>query len=118
MTRGPVSQKALDAALPLATLRGTVYFLKPGRETETPADFEIVNRQGVTFVSVHMSRCLHNSLTGMEAEYQESVFRLRAIPISPSVYRELWVCSRYGRWRFFEVRDRDLAELAIPVGGG
>jgi len=116
MSRGPPSQTALDAALPLATLRGTVYFLAPGREC--PANFEILNRQGVTFVAVKMSRCLHAPLAEMEKEYQEAIFRLRVVPISPCVYRELWVCSRNGRWRFFEVRDRDLVELAIPVGGG
>ena len=114
MTRGPVSQKALSGAFQLATVRGTVYFLNPGREA--PADFLIVNRQGVTFISVRISRCLHCSLAGIETEYRESIFRLRAVPISPSVYRELWVCSRYGRWRFFEIRDMDIIELAVPVG--
>ena len=114
MTRGPASQKALSGAVLHATLRGTVCFLNPGREA--PADFEIVNRQGVTFVSTRMSRCLHCSLAEMETEYREAIFRLRAIPISPSVYRELWVCSRYGGWRFFEVRDKDIIELAVPVG--
>jgi hypothetical protein len=116
MSRGPVSEKALSSALLHAALRGTVYFLNPGRES--PADFQIVNRQGVTFISVKRARCLHCSLAEMETEYCEAIFRLRAIPISPSVYREFWVCSRYGRWRFFEVRDKDMIELAIPVGGG
>jgi len=115
MSRGPVSEKALDTALPLAAMRGTVYFLKPGRES--PADFEIVNKQGVTLISVRMSRCLHIPLADLEAEYGDAIFRLRAVPISPAVYRELWLCSRYGRWRFFEIRDRDIIELAVPLGG-
>lgn len=115
MSRGPVSQRALDNAVRLATFRGTVYFLEHGRES--PADFEMVNRQGVIFVTVKMARRLHGSLAQIEMDYGEAIFRLRAVPISPAVYRELWVSSRYGRWRFFEVRDREIVELAIPTGG-
>jgi hypothetical protein len=116
MSRGPVSQNALDRAMPLATLRGTVYFLEPG--CESPANFEIVNGRGVTFVSARTSRCFHSSIPELEAVYHEAVCRLRAIPCSPGVYRELWICSRYGRWRFFEVREHDLVEIVIPPVGG
>lgn len=116
MSRGPDSEKAIEKALSFATLRGAVYFFLPGRDS--PANFEIVNTQGVTLISVKMARCLHGSLADIESTYRDAVFRLRVVPVAPNVFRELWLLSRYGRWRFFEIRDRDLVELAIPTGGG
>lgn len=116
MSRGPNSQKAIDGALPLAALQGTVYVLQPGREC--PADFEIVGVQGVIFVAVKMTRCLHASLADIGFRYSDAIFRLRAVPISPSVFRELWLCSRNGRWRFFEIRSKGLVEIALAGPGG
>jgi hypothetical protein len=116
MSRGPVSTKALETALSFATLRGAVYFFQPGREA--PAHFAIVNKEGVTLISVKMARCLHSPGADIEWTYRDAVFRLRTVPIAPNVFRELWLLSRYGRWRFFGVRDRDLIELAIPPEGG
>lgn len=113
MTRGPVSEKAFDAGLLLAKLRGAVYLLRRCREA--PADFEIANRQGLTFIRVKMSRCLHRALAEIEEEYREAIFLLRMIPFAPSVRRELWICSRYGRWRFFEILEKGMVELAMPI---
>lgn len=116
MSRGPVSEKALEKALSFAAMRGAVYFFLSGREA--PADFEIVNKEGVTFISVKMARCLHSPIATLELRYLDALSRFRAVPVAPNVFCELWLVSRYGRWRFFEVRHRDLIELAIPTGGG
>lgn len=113
MTRGPVSEQAIEWALPLAHLRGTVYFFRKDREC--PCDFEIVNNQEVVFVRVKRTRCLHRPLLELETEYHEAVLRLRAVPSAPSVSRELWVCSRHGRWRFFRIMEAGMEEVAVPV---
>jgi len=112
MTRGPVSGIALEEALPLAKLRGMVFFLRP--DPECPCDFEVLNNREVVFVRVKRSRCLHCSLAEMEALYRESILKLRVIPLSPSARRELWVCSRYGRWRFFRIMENGIEEKAVP----
>ena len=32
-----------------------------------------------------------------------------------NVRKELWVRSRYGRWRFFEVTDTGITEVLVAV---
>jgi len=89
-----------------------VFFLR--QDPECPCDFQVLNNREVVFVRVKRSRCLHCSVAEMEALYRESILRLRAIPLSPSVRRELWVCSRYGRWRFFRIMENGIEEKAVP----
>ena len=113
MSRGPASEKALLKALHVASLRGAVYFFRPGREV--PADFEIVNTQGVTFISVRMSRRIQCSGPDFEHMYRETIAHLRAVPASVAVACELWLFSRYGRCRFFRVQPSGLREL-VHVG--
>ncbi|OPY36408.1 MAG: hypothetical protein A4E35_01947 [Methanoregula sp. PtaU1.Bin051] len=113
MTRGPVSEQAITWALPIAAQRGTVYFFRPDRES--PCDFEIVSSREVVFVRVKRTRCFHRTAEELEADCREHVLRLRAVPKAPSISRELWVCSRYGRWRFFRVTEAGIEELPVPV---
>ncbi len=110
MSRGPVSTKALERALLIANMRGAVYFFHPGRES--PADFEITNESGVTFVSVRMSRCIQRPAAYFEYLYRETIAHLRSVPASIAVAYELWLVSRYGRCRFFRVHPAGLAEVA------
>jgi len=110
MSRGPPSEKAREKALHVASLRGAVYFLQPGREV--PADFEIVNTRGVTFISVKMSRRIHCSAPDFERMYRETIAHLLAVPASLAVACELWIISRYGRCRFFRVQPSGLCEVA------
>jgi hypothetical protein len=115
MTRGPVSEQAIAWALPLARLRGTVYCL--GNGPESPCHFEIVSSREIVFVRVKRTRCLHQSPGDLEMECRDHILRLRAIPAPSSCYRELWVCSRYGRWRFFRVTETGIGEITGPVPG-
>lgn len=108
MTRGPVSEQALEWALAIAERRGNVYFFERGRES--PCDFQVVNDHEDVFVSVKRTRSLHRPVAMLGAEYREQVRKLRAVPGNPAVTRELWVCSRAGRWRFFRVGETGLAE--------
>jgi len=113
MSRGPVSEKALTAALALAGKRGSVILIRPGRDS--PCNFEIVNRHENVFVTVKPSRHFHGPVQDIEWQFREEVFRLRMIRGPSMVRKELWVCSRYGRWRFFEVTDTGIAEVLVPV---
>lgn len=113
MSRGPVSEKALSAALALAGKRGSVILIRPGRDS--PCNFEIVSRHENVFVTVKPSRNFHGSPQDIEWQFREEIFRLRMIRGPSIVKKELWVCSRYGRWRFFEVTDTGIAEVLMPV---
>jgi hypothetical protein len=114
MTRGPVSAGALDEALPLAKMQGQVLFLR--QDPDSPCDFMILNSRQVVFVRVKRSRCLHNPVPDLEAQYRDSVLRLRVLPGPDRVRRELWISSRYGAWRFFEITGSTMEE--VVAGGG
>ena len=113
MSRGPVSEKALAGALALAGKRGTVIHIRPGRDS--PCNFGIVSGHENVFVTVKLSRHFHGSVQDIGWQYREEIFRLRMIRGASNVRKELWVCSRYGRWRFFEVTDTGIAEVLMPV---
>ena len=112
MTRGPVSEQAIEWALPLAHQRGSVYFFRKDREC--PCDLQIVNSREVVFVRVRRTRCLHRPVPDLETDCHEHVLRLRAVPGSPPVCRELWICSRRGRWRFFRITETGMEEIQDP----
>ena len=113
MSRGPVSETALADALALAKKRGSVILIRPGRDS--PCNFEIVSRRETVFVTVKMSRNIRGSVQDIEARYREEIFRLRMIFGSAHVRKELWIRSRYGRWRFFDVMDTGIAEVLVAV---
>jgi hypothetical protein len=113
MTRGPVSEQAIEWALPIAAQRGAVYFFRPDREC--PCDFQIVSSSGVVFVRVKRTRCHHHAAEELGAECRDHLLRLRAVPKAPGLTRELWVCSRSGRWRFFRVTNTGLEEIPGPL---
>lgn len=113
MSRGPVSATALMDALAIAGRRGSVILIQPGRES--PCNFEIVSRRESVFVTVKMSRNIRGPAEEIEARYRDDIFRLRMIFGASHVRKELWVRSRYGRWRFFEVTDTGIAEVLVAV---
>lgn len=113
MTRGPVSEQAIEWAAALAALRGTVYYFR--KQRECPCDFEIVNDREVVFVTAKRTRCLHRSVAELAAGYNEAVLRLRAVPPNTTVSRELWVFSRQGKYRLFRVTAAGMEELPGPV---
>jgi len=115
VTKGPVSEQAIAWALPLARLRGTVYSLLG--VTDSPCHLAIMSSREIVFIRVKRTRCLHQSAGQLEMECQDHILRLRAIPSPPSCCRELWVCSRYGRWRFFRVTEAGIEEIPGPVPG-
>jgi hypothetical protein len=115
MTRGPVSDQAIEWAIPIAQARGAVYYFRKDREC--PCDFEIVSSREVVFVRVKRTRCLHRPVPELEADCHEQVLRLRAVPVSPSVCRELWICSRRGTWRFFRITATGMEEYPGPITG-
>lgn len=115
MSRGPVSEKALADALALAGKRGSVILIRPGRDS--PCNFEIVSKRESVFVTVKLSRRFHVPVEDIAWQYREEIFRLRMIRGPSTVRKELWVSSRHGSWRFFEVTDTGIAEVLVPVEG-
>jgi len=109
MTRGPLPEKAIKAALAIARARGIVSFCLRSRESVC----DIVIHAPVQTINAIVRRCrrLYGPLAEMEYQFWESLARLRLVPENPCRSRELWACSPYGTFRFFRVMDDGLVEL-------
>lgn len=109
MRRGPVSQKAIDFALPAALARGFVTFCRQGRGSVSTF---VIHAAGYTaVVSVLMSRKLHGTLAEMEYQFGDAISRLRLVPPGLCRTRELWACNRHGSLRLFRVMEKGIIEL-------
>ena len=109
MTRGRRPVLGLEDAVPIARVRGTIMHFQP--EAESVSDFMINGGGRLVFVRVRKAQRLHGTLEEMEAECRGLVTRLRSLPGSGPVLRELWIYSRYGIWRYFRVRDVGMVEI-------
>jgi hypothetical protein len=109
MTRGRPPQKALDDALPLAKTRGAI--LQFQEEDVFECDFMILSADRFSIVRIKRTKHLWCTLGEMETQFSEAIMRLRRIPASAFVSRELWVWSQYGTWRFFRVEDAGIVEV-------
>jgi len=109
MTRGPLPEKAIAAALAVARVRGVVSLCH--RSSESVCDI-VIHAKGIT-IDAMIRRCrrLHCPLAEMERQFEEALARLRLVPEDPCRSRELWACSPYGVLRFFRVLKAGLVEL-------
>ena len=109
MSRGIPSQKALDAALPVAQARGEVMFFR--QDPGTPCNFLINYAGGGVVVRIRRARRLHCTMPEIVTQNSESLDLLRSAVLSPGITREFWLWSPYGTMRFFRVEDAGLIEL-------
>jgi hypothetical protein len=88
---------------------------------DTPGDFEIIVGGIVTFVSLCRADPFRRTPAEIETECRVTVARLRSVPASAHVLRELWIYSKYSSLRFFRVENTWLLEIGSdgqPLGGG
>ena len=109
MSRGIPSQKALDAALPIAQARGEVMFFR--QDPGTPCNFLITYTGGGTVVRIRRARRLHCSVPEIVTQNIEPLNLLRSVTLFPGITREFWLWSPHGTMRFFRVDDGGLIEL-------
>ena len=109
MTRGPVPQKSIETALPVARARGIVACCTPG-PTGT-CDFVICEPVQTTLVRVRPGRRLHCPVPEIAEQFAEPVGRLRLVPDTADRSRELWVVGQYGTIRFFRIGNTGLTEI-------
>lgn len=109
MTRGPVPQKSIDTALPIARARGLVACCTPGREST--CDFVICEPVQTVLVRVRPTRRLHCPVPEIAEQYAEPLGRLRLVPDAAGRSRELWIVGQYGTLRFFRIENTGLFEI-------
>ena len=109
MSRGPPPHRALVEAIPLARQRGTIQIAGPG--PEKLYDFSIVSAIPLAFIRVSYCAQIFATVAEIVSAFPGDLARLRRIAGDRSISRELWLRSRYGRWRFFRLTEDSLIEL-------
>jgi hypothetical protein len=123
MTKGPVPQKAIDIALPVAMVRG---FVIPCRRVNgSVADFVIAGPGWTAVVSICRTKRLNELVAEMAMQFPLAIAGLARVPPAPGRSCEIWACDYYGNIRFFRVAGTGLVEigrdgnlLADPAGAG
>jgi hypothetical protein len=83
------------------------------RGTELLYDFTIsgTKRKPVAFVSVKYTERIRATLEDISRDCDDRIRQLRSIARDATVSCELWLHSRYGTWRFFQVTLDGIVEI-------
>jgi hypothetical protein len=110
MSRGPVPQKAIEIALPIARARGFVMLCQ--RYHGSVADVIIAEFSGrTTIVCICRTKRLNELVAGMAAQFRTAIAGLSRVPPSPGRSCEIWAVDYYGNIRFFRLAGTDLVEI-------
>jgi hypothetical protein len=113
LTRGPQPLLAIDEARDIGSRIGTVAetrFLGEG-----VADLVFFCMTAVVFVKIKRTRTQIRDTLDIIAQYRREIARLRRIPGTPVVSRELWVRQQRGSWLFYRIHDDTVIEIGSDV---
>jgi hypothetical protein len=109
MTRGPQPLLALREAHAIGLTRGiagdSLYAGGDG------VDLTFFCVHAVIFVKIRRTRSQIRDIRDITAQYSREIARLRRIPQTAVVYRELWVRSQRGSWLFYRVLPDVVVEI-------
>jgi hypothetical protein len=109
MTRGRPPWQAIREARAIAETLGAVI---EGSGLKGPsADLTIFCAHVTIFVRVRRTRSHINSILDIADKYKDDLIRLRAIPLTGVVLRELWVRSPKGDWQYFRILKDGIMEI-------
>ena len=109
MMKGPVPEKAIDAALPIALAQGFVMLCR--RHHGSVADFVLAGFCWTAVVCVCRTKRLNESPEDLAAQFRSAIAGLGRVPRSPGRSCEIWACDYYGNFRFFRVVGSLLVEI-------
>jgi hypothetical protein len=109
MSRGKRSERALEAAVPVAMMRGEVMFLeqRPG----TCFDLLASGPAGTSAIRVGLALRIHGSPTQIAQDHADAFARVSAAALSPGISREMWLWSPWGTMRYFRIEGEAIIEL-------
>ncbi|MCK9581854.1 MAG: hypothetical protein M0Q92_15600 [Methanoregula sp.] len=107
--RGARPHKALAEAIPIAKARGLIQMAMGG--PERIYDLSIVSKIPHVFASVMFAPKILAPLPELEEYYRKDLARLRLIARDAANVIELWIRSRHGTWRFFQVTPSAIVEI-------
>ncbi|MDD4138124.1 MAG: hypothetical protein PHT99_09580 [Methanoregula sp.] len=115
MTRGRHPDQALKEAKAIAMRQGKLCENTKGRELLY--DFAIHLVFLAISISVRRTRIVYSTAEDLLSSCARDIARLRRIPATAVIIRELWIGSPVGTWQYFLVLDDLLIEIpaeALP----
>jgi hypothetical protein len=109
MTPGPEPREAIRQAIKNAATRGKVIH----RDLLKEARFQFIIFCAclTIFVRVRRTRSHLMSPEDCAAEYRMDILRLRRVPLTVVVARDLWLLSPWGTWQYFRILDDRVIEI-------
>jgi hypothetical protein len=109
MTRGLRPHRAFAEAIPIARARGLIQMAMSG--PEQIFDIAIVSKIPYTFARVMFAPEILATIQDLAEYYEKEIARLRLIARDTAATAELWIRSKHGSWRFFQVTPNSLVEI-------
>ena len=109
MNRGPLPQKGIDIAMPVALVRGFVILCR--HYYGFVCDFIIAEPGRSTIVRMFRTKRLYDTVAGMAGQFRAGIAGLSRVPPDLSRSLEIWACDYYGNLRFFRLRGTGLVEI-------
>ena len=109
MTPGPEPREAIRQAIKNAAARGKVIH----RDLLKEARFQFIIFCAclTIFVRVRRTRSHLMSPEDCAVEYRMDILRLRRVPLTGVVSRELWLLTPWGTWQYFRILDDRVIEI-------
>lgn len=109
MSHGPRSEKAFEAAIPVARMRGEVMFFE--RRPGSCFDLMACGPAGPSAIRSERALRIHGSPTQIAADHAGTIDRMNAAALPPGISRELWLWCPWGTMRFFRIEGAAITEL-------
>jgi hypothetical protein len=109
MSRGPRPHRALAEAIPIAKSRGIIQMALSG--PERVFDIAIISKVPVTFARVMFAPAILAGIPELADYFKNEITQLRIIALDAAITAELWLRSKHGTWRFFQVTPNSLVEI-------
>jgi len=109
MSRGPRGDQTLAGAVRIASERGLVHVIAPGRNTLFNLTIAMI--MPMVFVQAKFTEKICAAIEDIAADFHEEIRRLRLVARDPALACELWLRSRNGTWRFFRVTMDAIVEV-------
>lgn len=107
--RSARAHRALKEAIPIAKARGLIQLAMGG--PERIYDLSIVSKIPIVFATIMFAPKILAPIPELAEYYESDLARLRVIARDAAVTTELWIRSRHGTWRFFQVMPSTIVEI-------
>lgn len=109
MSHGPRSEKAFEAAIPVARMRGEVMFFERG--AGSCFDLMACGPAGPSVIRSERALRIHGSPSEIAADLAGAIDRMNAAALPPGISRELWLWAPWGTMRYFRIESTAITEI-------